>query len=520
MYSNYNFSVEDLFAVYLRKSQADDPNEPIELTLAKHKQRLLETIKKYNISENQIVFYEEIVSGDTISERPQMKKLLNEINNGTYTAVFVIAVDRFSRGDSIDQGIINNTFYYSNTLIITPEKIYDITNNEMDREQLEFGLFFSKREYNTIKKRLLNGRIAAAKQGYFTGSTTPYGYDKVLSPEKKGFILVQNDDAKFVKKIFDMALDGIGVNNIAKYLNDIGIKPKRSKIWTPSMVSKILYRPVYYGVIQWGAQKTVKKMLNGQIIKKIEYTKDFEIFDGKHKPIVTKEEFDEIHRIMSNKPFAKCPRTATPKNSLTGLVYCSKCGRTMKRRPTWKKIKLMCSTQNCNTVSSEYDLVENKIIDSLKIILKDLTVYIENYEKDIKPKQNDNTEAIIFIDKQIEKNNKQLKKIQEFYELEDYTREEFLARKKELNSELEKLTIEKNRLIEENDNTKIEIIKKQIPKLEYCLNNYSKLTNPIDKNKLLKTIIKKIYYTKEVKGGWYNDFKDKFDLKIELSIDK
>lgn len=519
MYYNYIFTIEDLFAFYLRKSQADDPSEPIEVTLAKHKNRLLEILKKYNINENQIVIYEEVVSGDTISERPQMKKLLNEVNNGTYRGVFVVAVDRFSRGDSIDQGIINNSFYYSDTLIITPEKIFDIANNEMDREQLEFGLFFSKREYNTIKKRMYNGRVEAAKQGYFTGSTTPFGYDKVLSPQKKGYILIPNENAKIVKQIFHMALEGIGVNNIAKYLNEIGVKPKRSKQWSPSMVSKILYRPVYYGVIQWGAQRTVKRMVNGEITKKIEYIKDFEKYEGKHEAIITKEMYNEVHKVMSEKPFAKCPRSTKPKNPLSGILYCGKCGKTMKRRPTQSKIKLLCTTQNCDNVSSEFGIVEDRIMDSLKIILKEQKDYILNYEKEYRLENNTNQETINYIEKQIEKCKHQLKKIQEFYELEDYTRDEFIIRKQEINSELEKLTIQKNKMIEEDKNKKVEIIKKQIPKLENCINNYYNLSSPEDKSKLLRTIIKKILYTKSKKGGWYNDFKDKFELEIELHID-
>ena len=131
----YGFTSEDLFAFYLRKSQADDPNEPIEVTLAKHKERLLEVARRYGIKEEQIAFFEEVVSGDTIAERPKVLDLLHKVSDGYFKGVFVVEIDRFSRGDSIDQGIINNTFYFSGTLIITCDKIYDIANSEADREQ-------------------------------------------------------------------------------------------------------------------------------------------------------------------------------------------------------------------------------------------------------------------------------------------------------------------------------------------------------------------------------------------------
>ena len=46
---------------------------------------------------------------------------------------------------------------------MTPAKIYD-PNNEFDEEYFEFGLFMSRREYKTIKKRLQRGRVSSAKE--------------------------------------------------------------------------------------------------------------------------------------------------------------------------------------------------------------------------------------------------------------------------------------------------------------------------------------------------------------------
>lgn len=537
MYSiNYKFDINDLFGAYLRKSQADDPNEPVEITLAKHKERILEAAKRYGINENQIVFFEEVVSGDTIAERPQIQKLLNQVNEELFKGVLVVAVDRFSRGDSIDQGIINNSFYYSNTLIITPDKIYDIANNEMDREQLEFGLFISKREYNIIKKRMYQGRIDNVKRGYFVGSYPPFGYDKVLSDGKRGYILVPNENAEVVKEMFNMAINNKGSVKIAKYLNSLGIIPRRSKKWSSSMVRHILSRPVYYGIIQWGENTFVKKMENGNIIKKATRKKDFLEVQGKHEPLITKEIFDEAHKVMnSNSP--KVTSSKKLQNPLAGLVICGYClehdniTKIMKRKPsTNKKIvnnkiryaqkeKIMCDSIYCHNVSVELSILEKRIIELLNKILDEHIKYLNNYEKEYKLEKKVNKNTITNIEKEINKNRKQLKKAQEYYELEDYTREEFLHRKEELNIQYDILIKEKENALKELNDNKVVIIKKQIPNLQKCINNYYNLETPEEKNNLLKLIVKKVIYTKKESGTNNKSLVDKFDLEIELVID-
>lgn len=344
MYNNYEFNPEDLFSAYLRKSQSDDPNEPLEVTLAKHKRRLLEYATRLGIKEEQIVWYEEVVSGDTIAQRPEIQKMLHLISDGHYKGTFIVAVDRFSRGDSIDQGIIDQTYYYSGTLILTPDKIYDIANNEMDREQLEFGLFMSKREYNLIKKRMFAGKVDNVKAGYYVSSITPYGYTKERTEDKKYYVLVPDEyESKIVKMIFEMFLEGIGTSNLAHQLNDMKAKPRKAKIWTPAMVRNILTSPVYYGVLVWNRYPTTKKMVNGSVIKTREYSKVFHLYKGKHKALISKETFDIVQEKLKSSPTKKVPRNKELKNPLAGLIVCGYClehfdeERHMFRRPYQKK---------------------------------------------------------------------------------------------------------------------------------------------------------------------------------------
>ena len=173
------------YCMYLRKSRADAEAEARGEgeTLARHERLLLEVARRdgYHISK----IYREIVSGETIAARPQMQLLLQEVEQGIWDGVLVVEVERLARGDTIDQGIMAQTFKYSDTKIITPNKIYD-PNNEMDEEYFEFGLFMSRREYKTINRRLQRGRTASSKEGKYVGNKSPYGYQRVRIENGKG----------------------------------------------------------------------------------------------------------------------------------------------------------------------------------------------------------------------------------------------------------------------------------------------------------------------------------------------
>ena len=165
-------------AIYLRKSRIDIDAEKSGSgnTLLRHKTALLDLAKRQHRSIGEI--YEEVRSGETIAARPEMQRLLQDVENGKWDAVLVMEVERLARGDSIDQGIVAQAFKYSGTKIVTPAKIYD-PNNEFDEEYFEFGLFMSRREYKSIRRRMEAGKIAAVKEGKFLAKIAPYGYERI-----------------------------------------------------------------------------------------------------------------------------------------------------------------------------------------------------------------------------------------------------------------------------------------------------------------------------------------------------
>ena len=116
------------YAMYLRKSRKDLEAElrGEGETLARHRRILRELADSMRLPVNTI--YQEVVTGDTIAGRPKMQQLLTDIEQGAYEGVFVMEVERLARGDTIDQGIVAQTFKYTDTKIITPMKTYDPAN--------------------------------------------------------------------------------------------------------------------------------------------------------------------------------------------------------------------------------------------------------------------------------------------------------------------------------------------------------------------------------------------------------
>ena len=196
--------------IYLRKSRADREAEARgeEETLARHERILLDLAKRRSCHIGAI--YREVVSGETISARPVMQRLLQEVESGMWDGVLVVEVERLARGDSIDQGVVARAFQYSDTKIITPTKTYD-PNNEFDEEYFEFGLFMSRREYKTIKRRLNAGRVSSVQEGKYCGNKPPYGYRRVKLEHTKGYSLEPiPEQAEIVKLIYNWYTYGIG----------------------------------------------------------------------------------------------------------------------------------------------------------------------------------------------------------------------------------------------------------------------------------------------------------------------
>ena len=509
------------YAMYLRKSRFDrDYAElSVEETLKRHKAILDRTAEERGYYIAQI--YYEVVSGESIAARPEIQKLLEAVGNELYAGVLVVDLERLARGNSADQAYISQVFQFSSTKIITPAKTYD-PNNEYDEDFFEFGLFMSRREYKTINRRLLRGRDSSASEGKYISSIAPYGYQKKKLESEKGFTLEPDpEEADVVKKIFQMFLQHNGTKTIANYLNDQKIPTRHGDLWTYSTISNIVTNPVYAGKIRRGWSKQVKSMEDGVVKKHIKRNKnygDYPVYGGLHPALISEEIFLRAQEIRLEKsPVTKVKGDFELQNTFAGLLFCKCCGKRISRTTLAAsqnhRVRLRCvNARNCHNSSSDCDVVEEEIVNALRLWFEGYKVKIDTvgYADDIK----ECNAQIKRFQQEIDKLNAQLTKAFNLVEQGIYTLELFQQRRNSLTSSIadardRQLQAEKLLLdYEENETSRNSLI----PQTTALLECYEEMSIS-ERNAILKTILEKIEYRKGKNGNIEIDLYPKLPKK-------
>ena len=391
MYNYIDFSQfsPDEFLVYLRKSRSDDPLLSVEEVLARHEAILDEWCEK-NLGakvpeENK---YREVVSGETIADRPKMQEILKKMESPKIKGIIIVEVQRLSRGDLEDAGRIIKLFRFTNTLAVTPQKAYDL-RDEYDRDAFERELKRGNEYLEYTKKIMDRGKLLSVSQGNYIGSIPPYGYNKVWVAEGKRkcpTLAVNEDEANVVRMIFDMYVHkDMGRNNICKHLDSLGIKPPKGERWSPAGLKDLLENVHYLGKVKWNWRKIVTVVEGGEIKKTAPKAKigEYLIYDGKHPAIISEELFNAALEKQGRNHRTK-PDTKV-RNPFASLLYCQ-CGRAM-RLCTYKhhggEPRLTCNDHsNCHTGSCTYADFENYMIDVLKQCIADFEIRIKTDNSD------------------------------------------------------------------------------------------------------------------------------------------
>lgn len=355
------------YCIYLRKSRKDMEMEVQGAgdTLKRHRETLLALAAKMKI--NVTYIYEEgVLSGDTISERPQMQKLLDAVEQSVWKGVLVMEIPRLARGDTIDQGIVAQAFRYSGTLIVTPEKTYH-PDDEYDEEYMEFGLFMSRREYKAINRRIQRGRLFSVQEGKWVANKAPYGWRRIKLEHEKGYILEPDDTgpsevlqlmyswAYYPQDLPDGTTRRMGAAAITTRLNEMSIPSPSRKKWTAAVVRGILRNPVNAGWVRYNYRPAQKTVVDGEVhvSRPRSSPEDTSLYPGRHHGQISQKVFDAVQKILFDNPSRPGPKQVSMKNPLSGMVVCGVCGYAMVRRPyqNGRQETLLCPHTYCPTVA-------------------------------------------------------------------------------------------------------------------------------------------------------------------------
>lgn len=488
------------YAIYLRKSRADLEAEATGAgdTLARHEQILMSLAKSRALPIGAI--YREIVSGERIANRPVMQQLLAEVEDSRWKGVLVTETSRLARGDTIDQGIVAQAFKFSGTLIVTPSKTYDPTQ-EADEEWMEFGLFMSRQEYRMIRRRMNAGMQAAKREGRYISNVPPYGYERYKLEGRGWSLRPIEPQAKVVRMIFDLYLSGLGYCEIEKRLNALHIPAPKSDKWSAQTIPGILRNAHYIGCIPAAFRPGKKVVKDGQIKITRPRVKSCELYKGLHKPIISREVWDQVQARLGKNAAVRTPGNRQQSNPLAGLIVCDCCGKRMQRRPQPEGIQtqIICTTRGCPTVA-------HSDVELEQLVLASLRTYLAKLEAG-KPEVLDlsaERKALADIEKQIASLDSRMHRTYELVEDGTYTREIFLDRQAEISKEREKLTASRVKIEQLISSRESEYAAQSslAPKIHSVLDVYTTDLTPKERNSLLKQVIDHIDYHKRKRMRW------------------
>ncbi len=213
-----------------------------------------------------------------------------------------------------DQGLVAQAFKYSGTLILTPWKTYN-PSNEYDEEFFEFGLFMSRREYKTITRRIAAGPACRRQRGQIRRRPAAlWLYNKVKLSQEEGYTLaIREDEAHIVRLIFQWYGEGLGKPAIAAKLNAMGGAHLYGKTVEPGAVRAFAAQSRLYWANPLELPENPKNRQRGAGVQCSRAKTDILVL-GRHQAIISPEQWQRVQQRLAQirrRPAARISRSKT-----------------------------------------------------------------------------------------------------------------------------------------------------------------------------------------------------------------
>lgn len=520
-------------AMYIRLSREDgDKEESASVT----NQR--DIIKRFIEENENFVFIKEYVDDGftgTNFNRPAFQEMLKDIEDGIIDTVITKDLSRLGR-DYIDTGHYVQRYFPEKKIryIAILDNIDTLEDAGMN-DIAPFKSVINDMYVKDISKKIRSALEERRKSGKFLGVTAPYGYKK--NPDNKYQLVINEEEAKVVRYIFDLYLQGNGLTKISQILTDEGIpvpgisrdigKTRKTKLyncWKQTTVSRILKNQVYIGnLVQFKRRKiNYKSKIRVTVPEEERY-----ICENTHEPIIEKSKFEQVQEIIDGNTSFK---TGTKHDYLfKGLLYCADCGAKLYLTYSVYALKkygeyrytTVCYTYSklfneCSRHSNSIPILEKLLIANIK---KVCSLYInKNLQEElmkIAEGENDKENQKDIYNKQIESINQKIEDtslyIKNLYidKVKGIINEkEFVELSKSFESERQNYIKQKEELIKLCN--KIETRKKDNDRIEKIAKEFISLEKPT--KELLQQLIEKITISEDNEVTIYFKFKELNDL--------
>ena len=340
----------DKVAIYCRLSK-EDRNKTNEKDDSMSIQNQKQMLEEYAYKQGWFIYkvYTDDDYSGTERNRPAFNEMITDVLNKKANIVLCKTQSRFTRELEIVEKYIHNIFPQNGIRFVSVVDNIDTQINGNKKARQINGLIneWYLEDMSDSIKAALKSRM---KSGYFIGSMPPYGYKK--DPNKNGHLIVDEEVAPVVKRIFLMYMSGIGKTAIARQLNqekilspcayyfEKGIKKKdgnlKNPIWRYSTVSHILCNEMYIGnLVQGTTHNPTYKSKHSVPTPK----EDWIIIENTHEPIIDKEVWDIVRRLWSerSKPCWVKNQALEKQNCFHHKLFCNYCKSSLTTSYNLKK---------------------------------------------------------------------------------------------------------------------------------------------------------------------------------------
>jgi len=394
--NNLNSPVYNV-ALYIRLSKEDGDKEESESITNQRK------ILRDYASENNYNIYDEYVDDGytgTNFNRPDFIRLIKDIESQKVNMVITKDLSRLGR-DYIETGRYIESYF--------PEKqvryiaVLDDVDTFLDKncDTVAFKNIMNDYYAKTTSRNIKKTKNKKKKEGFYYASYAPFGYSKI---SKSGELEIDESQAKIVRRIFDLFIEGKGTYQIANLLTDEGVLPpglqknmtcvknnmtETSDKWNHNTIRRILANEIYIGnCVQNKTKKLSYKSKKVVLLSEDEYT----ITVNHHEPIISEKNWVIVQKMLETSKNAKVRETDA---LFKGILYCqhcnnklaiitkervNKCGKTLKRYIRCGTGNKKYSNRKCFNQYIQYDLFEDKAIAKITEVLQ---IYLSNsFNKD------------------------------------------------------------------------------------------------------------------------------------------
>lgn len=399
----------DKTAIYCRLSKEDlikmkegDDSESIQ----NQKLLLMDYAMEHEMQVYKIYVDDDYSGAD--KDRPNWNEMLKDAESGKFNTIICKTQSRFCREMEMVEKYIHGKFVEWGIRFIGVVDCVD-TNVQGNKKARQIKGLVDEWYLEDISDNIKSVFRKKMKDGQFLGAFAPYGYKK--DPNDRHKMVVDEETAKVVKKIFDLYLEGYSIKRISYILTETQIPTptaykrslgfnysnpnsdsatSRMGVWGTTTVRSILTNNTYIGVLTQGKEKKVSYK-SKKVIKAPE--EEWVIVEDNHKSIIDKNTFYQVQRMLKSKRTVSGDDGKGNKkhkaHCLASKVKCMDCGSSLiktggssNQESRYLRCQLANKTRNkmCTPHSVRLNQLKNMVANEIhKLIDSVLNVDNEKY---------------------------------------------------------------------------------------------------------------------------------------------